>query len=103
MSLRHSLLSLALLAGLAVVAPVHADEAADLAKRAQTAYQSRDFARSADLYLQAATTVEAPALFYNAACAFALAGGKDQAFAALQRAIETGWENIDLLRKVSIR
>lgn len=99
MSLRHSLLSLALLAGLAVVAPVHADEAADLAKRAQTAYQSRDFARSADLYLQAATTVEAPALFYNAACAFALAGGKDQAFAALQRAIETGWENIDLLRK----
>lgn len=67
MSLRHSLLSLALFAGLAVVVPAHADEH--------------------------------PSVPYNEACALALAGRKDEAFAFLQRSVEAGWTNVEHLKK----
>lgn len=100
MSLRRSLLSIALVAGLALVAPAHASDVRQLAEQAQAAYQARDFARSADLYLKAADVVtDDPGLHYNAACSLALAGRKDQAFVQLQRAVDAGFANAEHVRK----
>jgi hypothetical protein len=62
---------------------------------ALAAYQSGDYARSAELYADAFTHVrkQTPVDLYNAACSAALAGRVTRAYGFLHLAIERGWED----------
>ncbi len=60
-----------------------------LAVRAEQAYQKKDFAESAKLYQAAIDGGDTSSnTIYNGACAYSLAGRKDEAFALLNRLIE---------------
>ncbi len=62
----------------------------DLARKAEAAYQKKDFAESARLYLTAIDGGDTSAnTIYNGACALALAGRKDDAFVLLNRLIDS--------------
>ena len=62
-----------------------------LVEQATAAYERKDFAVSADLFLKAADAgVDRIDNEYNAACAFALNGQADKAFKHLQSAIDAG-------------
>jgi C-terminal processing protease CtpA/Prc len=70
-----------------------------LVQQATAAYKSGDYAASADGF---AAAIEAggddPALYYNAACASALAGRKDAALAWLEQAAAAGYTDVDAIR-----
>jgi C-terminal processing protease CtpA/Prc len=91
MSIRQILLAAAL--GLACAQGAAAAESADaLAEQAQAAYNSHDYARSADLFEEAvAAGGSGGVLRYNAACANALAGRADRAFEQLRQAVAAGY------------
>ena len=68
--------------------------------QALAAYNRKDYARSSELYVQAiAAGSDDQTAAYNAACAFALAGNKEQAFSYLSRAVETQAAPVDQLEK----
>ncbi len=68
--------------------------------KAQAAYQKKDYARSAELYLAAIEAgVQGADAPYNAACSFALAGKKREAFECLGMAVRRGMSNADHLVK----
>ncbi len=79
---------------LLLVAPaVRAQDADAIAQQANAAYTAGEYARGAALF---AAAVEAgaddPAVPYNAACSYALAGGHtDEAFRYLSLAVDLGW------------
>jgi hypothetical protein len=82
------LLALALLLSPAVFA----QDAKTLAQQAGAAYEAKDFAKAAKLFV-AAAEVAGPGKandYYNAACSYALAGQADEAFRALQASIDAG-------------
>ncbi|KAB2956856.1 MAG: hypothetical protein F9K16_14505 [Thermoanaerobaculia bacterium] len=65
---------------------------------ALAAYTAGDYARSADLFDRARGCARFEATdHYNAACAQALAGRADAAFASLERAVGLGWANVEHL------
>jgi hypothetical protein len=71
-----------------------AQDARSLVMDALTAYQSKDYAKSAALFDEAiAKGAKHPNTFYNAACSHALAGHADRAFALLDEAIAHGYRD----------
>ncbi len=74
-----------------------AQDAGTVRNQATEAYRQRDYLRSARLFSAAAKLdVEGRAeLLYNAACSFALAGRKDEAFSALEQAGAEGLDDVD--------
>lgn len=87
----NSLAALCLVASLALSPAAFAQDAQALARQATAAYQAKDFAKAADLYVAAAQAGPAKATnHYNAACSYALAGQTDAAFRELQASIDTG-------------
>jgi C-terminal processing protease CtpA/Prc len=100
MALRPFLLALLLLA----CAPAaHAADSADaLAAQAISAYSAKDFARSADLFDAAiAAGGKEGTLYYNAACAHALAGRREQALDRLASALAVGYGDPEQMQKDS--
>ncbi len=77
-----------------------AQSADEFVKKASQAYNLKQFAQAAALYEKAfaAGSTEA-STFYDAACCYALIGGRDKAFELLKKAGEYGWQNPDLARK----
>lgn len=76
---------------LALSPEVFGQDAQALTSQATAAYQAKDFARAAALYVAAAQAGPAKATnHYNAACSYALAGQRDAAFRELQASIDTG-------------
>jgi len=72
-----------------------AQNADELEDRGSAAYAAKRYAESAALYLQAAQQRPQPGLLYNAACAQALAGDTEGAFASLRKAFEAGWVSVE--------
>ena len=97
---RLLLLSLALLvSGGAFAAPQDArHDVEQLARKATAAYQAKDFAASADAWAAAIAVGDDPVLYYNAACASALAGRKDAALELLGKATRGGYDNLAAIR-----
>src|SRR5688572_17679531 len=96
MTLRPARLALSLALLLAPALALGQDTGAALAGQAHAAYDAKDFARSAELFVAAARTgTDTADNFYGAACAFALAGQADAAFAQLQASIDAGLGGID--------
>lgn len=86
-----------LVAGLLVAAGALAEEPCSIAA-ALAAYTAGDYPRAADLFERARGCARFEATdHYNAACAQALAGRADAAFASLQRAVALGWANVEHL------
>jgi C-terminal processing protease CtpA/Prc len=84
-------------AGLLVAAGAFAQVPCSL-DAALAAYTAGDYARSADLFERARGCARFEATdHYNAACAQALAGRADAAFASLERAVGLGWANVEHL------
>ena len=70
-----------------------------LVQQATAAYQARDYAASADAFVAAIDAGgDDPALYYNAACASALAGRTEPALALLRQATAAGYTNVDAIR-----
>lgn len=85
------------LLGLCLPAIALAQDAETVRNRATEAYRQRDFQRSAELFTAAAQLDEdgRAELLYNAACSLALAGRRDDAFSALERAGAAGLDDVD--------
>lgn len=76
-----------------------AENAAALNSQATTAYQAKDYARSAVLYedaIKAGASPRVPA--YNAACCYALLGKTDEAFTWLGQSLDARWRDVEQLR-----
>ena len=98
---RLLLLSLALLlSGAAFASPQAAgQDVQQLAGKATEAYAAKDYAASADAWAAAiAAGGDDPVLYYNAACASALAGRKDAALDLLRKATTGGYDNLAAIR-----
>lgn len=97
--LRHPLVVLALCL-CCTVAFAAQEDARQLAQRAAAAYQARDYAASADAFAAAAIAAGGtePALYYNAACASALAGRREAALDFLQKATDAGYTDVAGIR-----
>ncbi|MCC3156210.1 hypothetical protein LJ737_03125 [Hymenobacter sp. 15J16-1T3B] len=75
---------------------------ATLSGQAMGAYQNKQYAEAGKLFDQAFRDKKAQPTasdYYNAACAWALAGNKDQAFRYLDQATAAGWENVAHLKQ----
>jgi len=71
-----------------------AQDARSLVNDAMTAYQAKDYAKSAALFKDAIAKGAANnVVFYNAACSAALAGDREGAFAFLDQAVTRGWRD----------
>lgn len=91
------LLSLALL--LPVAASASPQDVQQLAQKAAAAYAAKDYAASADAWAAAiAAGGDDPVLYYNAACASALAGRKDAALDLLGKATAGGYNDLAAIR-----
>ena len=101
MSFRSMFLAVALGAALTTHGLAHASDADinRLAKQATAAYAAKDYVASADGFAAAiAAGGDEPALFYNAACAYALAGRPEAAFDFLRQATVAGYTNVTAIR-----
>lgn len=88
------LLAALLLSGASVFAQA---EFSKLNRQASDAYNAKSYRTSGELYDQAFKQSKAQPTnsdFYNAACAWALAGDANKAFQYLDRATLAGWENV---------
>ena len=93
------LLALACAPALAGDADVQQADIQQLVRKASDAYQAKDYAASADAFAAAiAAGGDDATLYYNAACASALAGRKEAAFAQLRQAIGAGYTKADAIR-----
>lgn len=64
-------------------------------KKANDAYNKKNYSESAKLYVQAVENGENEAPnAYNAACSFALIGDKETAFTYLQKSVDLGYTNV---------
>lgn len=88
------LLGCLLLIFVAHAAAVSAQDAQSLLAQASQAYGQKEFEKSAQLYAAAVRAgAQDPRTLYNAACSFALAGKKDEAFKYLELAVANGYGN----------
>jgi C-terminal processing protease CtpA/Prc len=89
-------LLLAALTGVAAAAPADLQQ---LVRQATAAYEAKDYAASADAWRAAiAAGGDDPALFYNAACASALAGRREDAIDLLRKATAAGYTKVEAIR-----
>ena len=96
----HVLLLMCLLAFAFGVSEINAQSAAALSAEALAAYNTKEFAKSAELYKAAIQAGDQTAgTFYNAACSFALTGKTDEAFRYLEQAVARGFTNVEHLKK----
>ncbi len=73
-----------------------AQNAAQLISQASASYHGGAYAESAALYVAALEQGAAnPAVAYNAACSYALAGQPEPAFRYLERAVDGGYRDVD--------
>src|ERR1044072_4069469 len=85
--------SLALAASLAAL--ILAQTPSDLMIKGEAAYRKKEYAKSAEFYLEAYKKDSKQTLsLYNAACILALGGKKDEAIDAMQQLAENGFNNI---------
>jgi uncharacterized protein YjaZ len=74
-----------------------------ISKKADSLYHAKNYTEAADSYLKAGKETEFKAskksFYYNAACAYALAGKKDSALITLKKAIDNGYKNIEHIKK----
>lgn len=84
---------------LLLAATLFSQSANDLMGQAQKAYNDKEYAKSAELYMQAykADAKQLLAL-YNGACSYALAGDKEKALSVLEQLADKGFNNLDLLK-----
>ncbi len=76
-----------------------AEDAAALNSQASTAYEAKEYARSAMLYELAIMAGASPRVpTYNAACCYALLGKTDDAFTWLAKTLDAGWRDVEHLR-----
>ncbi|WP_298731653.1 S41 family peptidase [uncultured Chitinophaga sp.] len=79
---------------LIITGPCFAQSYTELAQKAYEAYNSKDYTKSASLYIQA---IKKGGLdfnnYYNAACCYALTGDKENAFNFLAQAIKYGYSD----------
>lgn len=76
--------------------------AAELVKAANEAHNKKEYAQAARLFEEAlAKGAHDLDDYYNAACAYALAGNKDKAFAWLNSAMQAGWRDSEHLKRDS--
>jgi len=91
------LLILLLLAATATVAQVRPEKIAD------SLYKAKNFKEAGRYYLKATRQVDFEVLrsdnYYNAACCYALSGQKDSALVLLTNAVNSGYKNIDQIKK----
>ncbi len=72
----------------------------NLAEQAQSAYQQKDYEKSAQLYMGAINAGDQnPNNYYNGACGFSLAGKKSEAFDLLEQLLERGLGLAESLKK----
>ncbi|MDD8026910.1 MAG: hypothetical protein PHI34_10365, partial [Acidobacteriota bacterium] len=91
----------AVLAAVLVIASAASAQSADeFIQKASQAYARKQFAQAAALYEKAfaAGSNDASAV-YDAACCYALSGGRNQAFLFLNKAAELGWYNAGQARR----
>lgn len=66
--------------------------AAEIGSEGRAAYDAKQFGKAGELYQSALDRgLKSPSEAYNGACAYALAGETDKAFAMLERALQLGW------------
>jgi tetratricopeptide (TPR) repeat protein len=83
--------AICLIACVALSPTAWGQDAQALSTQAGSAYEAKNFAKAADLYVAAAHAGPAKATnLYNAACSYALAGQTDAAFRELQASIDAG-------------
>lgn len=86
-----------LILGIAVM--MFVQTAGDLNTQGKTAYDHKEYAKSAQLYLQSYKLDPKNRLaLYNAACSLALANQVDEAFAALEELSEKGYNQLEQLK-----
>jgi carboxyl-terminal processing protease len=79
---------------------VRAQSPDEFVRSASRAQNQKQFAQAAALYEKAfAAGCDDSGVAYDAACCFALGGGRDKAFVFLKKAAELGWANADQARK----
>ena len=77
-----------------------AQSADEFIQKASRAYDQKQFAQAAALYEKAfAAGSDDDGAAYEAACCYALIGGRDKAFEFLKKAGELGWSDADHARK----
>ncbi|MCH8148566.1 MAG: hypothetical protein IH987_11315 [Planctomycetes bacterium] len=75
------------------------EDTATLISQASTAYEVKDYARSAMLYEVAIMAGASPRVpSYNAACCYALLEKADEAFTWLGQSLDAGWRDVAQLR-----
>jgi carboxyl-terminal processing protease len=85
---------------LIIASAVSAQSADELIQKASQAYDRKQFVQSAALYEKAfAAGSNDDGAAYEAACCYALIGGRDKAFEFLKKAGELGWSDADHARK----
>jgi len=85
---------------LILIAVSQAEDPSRLIMRAMAAYDARDYSKSAQLYEEAIKAGAAvPVAAYNGACCYGLLGKPDQAFTLLAKAIDSGWRDVEHLKK----
>ena len=89
-----------LISVLIIGSALSAQSADELIQKARQGYDQKQFAQAAALYEKAfaAGSTDADAA-YDAACSYALIGGRDKAFELLKKAGAFGWSNTDHARK----
>ncbi|MBS1787424.1 MAG: hypothetical protein JST85_06870 [Acidobacteria bacterium] len=95
-----SLVGLHLVAAQQPQSPTKPVAVEELIKAGNTAYEQKEYAKSARLFHEAITRgARDTDTLYNAACSTALAGDKATAFQLLNKAIAAGFRNTDHLRR----
>jgi enterochelin esterase-like enzyme len=99
-NLRRFARTAAVAASIGLGALLGAQTASELSSQAKTAYDQKQYAKSAELYIRAHKLNAKDTLsLYNGACSFALAGQKDEAFAALDELAASGYNNPERLKE----
>lgn len=81
-------------------APAATAVAADFARQAVQAYERKQYAQSAELFAKSIGAGNRDSgVYYDAACAFALAGRKDESFDLLGLALQTGFKDFSHLKR----
>ncbi|MBX7218831.1 MAG: hypothetical protein K1Y36_02710 [Blastocatellia bacterium] len=80
--------------------PLKAQDAETLSNQAAEAYEQKQYAKSAELYGEAIKRgIKDAGTLYDAACSYALAGKKGNAFHCLDLAIAAGFQNANHLQE----
>lgn len=88
------------LSAFTAIALVYAQSVQDSMKQADAAYNRKDYATAATIYMKVAKSDPKQTLaIYNGACCYALLGEKDKAFEVLDTLVANGYNNPDRLNE----